>query len=78
MKTSKIFKWLLKALVLTTVMGVMQACVDSLFENRRSNNSNNKEDEEETSFSVDLLFSGLHHEDEQYEDDYIHEDDYIP
>ena len=72
MKTNKIFRWLLKALVLTMVMVVMQACIDSLFENRGPNNShNNKEDKKETSISEDLQFSGLHHEDGQFEEEYI-------
>ena len=71
MKTSKIFRCLLKALVLTTVMVVMQACGDSLFEDRRSNNSNNKEDVKETPVSEDLQYSGFHHEDGQFEEEYI-------
>ena len=73
MKANKVFRGLLKAFALTIVMVVMQACVGSLFEDemRGASNNKNKEDVEEPSVSEDLMFSGLHHEDGQSEDDYI-------
>lgn len=71
MKTSKIFRWLLKTLALTTVMVVMQSCIDSLFEHEMRRGESNKEEVEEPSVSEDLHFSGFGHDDGNYDDDYI-------
>jgi hypothetical protein len=71
MKAYKIFRWLLKASALTTVMFVMQACYGSPMGMEEMRRVTDEKAEADTLPSEDLQFFGLDNEDSQSADDPI-------
>ena len=71
MKAYKIFRWLLKASALTTVMFVMQACYGSPMGMEEMRRVTDEKAEADTLPSEDLQFFGLDIEDSQSADDPI-------
>ena len=71
MKAYKIFRWLLKASALTTVMFVMQACYGSPMGMEEMRRVTDEKAEADTLPSEDLQFFGLDNEDLQSADDPI-------
>ena len=70
MKANRVFKRLLKALVLTAMLFVLQAC-DGLPFGMEMRRVSGKQPQTDTVISEDLQFSGFGNEDGHYEDDYI-------
>ena len=71
MKAYKVFRWVLKASALTTVMFIMQACYGSPFEMEMRRVSNEKTESDTLVSSEDLEFFGFDNEDGQSGDDPI-------